>query len=649
MNDTIAQMQSLSETLDQATELYDMGRPIMSDAEWDSLYFKLMQLEKESGTVLPDSPTQKVVYRVVSKLQKVIHSHPMLSLDKTKDIEEVQNFIHSGANEEVLAMCKMDGLTCSLHYDHGILQRAETRGNGEVGEDVTHNARVLPSIPQIIDYTEPLTVDGEIICTYKDFEPFQEEYKNPRNFAAGSIRLLDSAECGSRSLSFVAWDLIGSENKFETLSQCLAFLGDLGFTIVPNHMVNIGHEAEVIDLLKNEAASIYPIDGIVFKFNSRQYYQSLGATNHHFRGGIAFKFYDETYPTTLKNIEWTMGRTGVLTPVAVFSKVDIDGSEVERASLHNVSIMQDLLGTYPRCGQKIYIYKANMIIPQVYSSEKVETDIVDQFTLPIPSTCPICGAPTALEVSNDTTNLLCTNENCEGKLINRLDHFCGKKGLDIKGLSKITLDKLISWGWVDSPVSIFYLTDHEKEWKTKPGFGEKSVNNILAAIEAARTTTLEQFLSALGIPLIGRTYAKKLCEYFETYEDFRNAIVDGFDFTSIEGFGPQMHEAICSFDYYYGDRLYDMKFIIIKDNQASSPSGKDFEGLVFVITGKLKTFKNRDQITEVITNRGGRVASSVTSKTNYLINNDVNSNSTKNQTAKKLGVKIISEEDFLNL
>ena len=634
--------------LNNATDSYDSGRPIMTDEQWDNYYFELMKLERETGIVLPDSPTQKIIYRTVSKLNKVTHNHPMLSLDKTKDIQDLEIFCGNW-QQPVIMMCKMDGLTCSLHYENGVLQSAETRGDGLIGEDITHNARIVSSIPQVIGYTEPLTVDGEIICTYENFKPFQDDYKNPRNFAAGSIRLLDSKECASRNLTFVAWDVINSEK--ERLSYDLVWLETLGFVTVP-YALPCGDTQTILTCLETlqETAkrNSYPIDGIVFKYDNYQFYQSLGATNHHFRGGLAFKFYDETYPTVLQDIEWTMGRTGVLTPVAIFQPIQIDGTTVERASMHNVSVMQDLLGSYPRRGQILNIYKANQIIPQVHSAEKVDNNIVDVDVISIPSTCPICGAPTALEVSNDTTNLICTNDDCEGKLVNKLDHFCGKKGLDIKGLSKTTLNKLIELNWVDSPISLFNLKSHEKEWKLQPGFGEKSVNNILNAIEAARHPTLESFISALGIPLIGRTYAKKLCEYFDTYEDFRNAIADSFDFTMLEGFGPSMDDAIMNFDYYYGDRLVNMKYVEIQAQSIASVE-RDLDGLVFVITGKLKTFKNRDEIKEQIESRGGKVASSVTSKTNYLINNDINSNSAKNQNAKKLGVKIISEEEYLKL
>lgn len=647
-------MQELVKTLNDATAAYDAGHPIITDKEWDNYYFRLMELEHELGTVLPDSPTQKIVFRTVSSLPKVEHNHPMLSLEKTKDLNEVLDFIQKHPS---IAMCKMDGLTCSLLYRNGVLFRAETRGDGAVGEDITHNAYVVPSIPKTVDYQGDLIVDGEIICTNENFLSFAQEYKNPRNFAAGSIRLTSSEECSRRKLTFVAWDAIGEIQHngvtVTTLYGKLRILSDLGFFIVPTAPA-VGDLEKCVQYLKNEATNLsYPIDGIVFKYNDCNYYNSLGATGHHFRGGLAYKFYDETYETELCDIEWTMGRTGVLTPVAIFKPIQIDGATIERASMHNVSVMQDLLGAHPRRGQLLNIYKANQIIPQVHSADKVNDDIIDANIIPIPSVCPICGAPTTLEVSNDTTNLLCTNDNCEGKLINKLDHFCGKKGLDIKGLSKNTLSKLIDWGWVDTPQSIFHLFEREDEWKRKPGFGEKSVNNILNAIAASQKTTLDKFISAIGIPLIGRTYAKQICEYFSTYEEFRNAIVDGFDFSTIEGFGPQMADSIATFDYYDADRMIDMKLVELDDKLSTStplsPAERNLEGLTFVVTGKLKTFKNRDLLKDAIEKRGGKVVGSVTSKTNYLINNDINSTSSKNQTAKKLNIPIITEEEFLAL
>ena len=374
--DKYEKIKSLVQLLNNWTKLYDEGCPAVSDEEWDNKYFELQELEKETGLILSNSPTQSISYEIVNALNKVEHSHKMLSLEKTKSTSEVASFI---GNKVFLAMCKMDGLTCSLTYRNGELVSAETRGNGLVGEDILHNAKVLPSIPSKIPYMDELVIDGEIICTYTDFEKFSSEYKNPRNFAAGSIRLLDSKECSNRNLTFVAWDILtpmyfddGIEYR---LDQKLNYLVPFGFTVVPYVCANgmFGSDkfyentiAEIQNIAKDKA---YPIDGVVFKFTDCEYGRSLGETTHHFKNALAYKFYDETYVSTLLNIEWTMGRTGALTPVAVFEPIDMDGSTVERASLHNVSIMKDLLGK-PYVGQKIWVSKRNMIIPQIEKAEK---------------------------------------------------------------------------------------------------------------------------------------------------------------------------------------------------------------------------------------------------------------------------------------
>lgn len=370
--DIYSRINYLVDTLNEYTKLYDEGHPAISDKEWDDLYFELVNLERDwPQWIRKDSPTQDIYYRVVSGLNKVVHNHPMLSLDKTKSIEEVERFAAKYPKAGCIAMLKMDGLTCSLKYENGYLVRAETRGDGEVGEDITHNALIIPSIPNRISYKEDLIIDGEIICKLDDFVPFSKEYKNvPRNFAAGSIRLFNSNECYKRNLTFVAWDCI--TDVMPTLHAKLNFLDRIGFISVPWAIISGSDsiERDVIDFLKEEAVNeSYPIDGIVFKYDDCATYSSLGNTAHHFNGGIAYKFYDDLYDTTLKNIEWTMGRTGVLTPVAIFEPVEIDGTIVERASLHNISVMKETLGK-PYVGQPIKIFKANQIIPQIAGAEK---------------------------------------------------------------------------------------------------------------------------------------------------------------------------------------------------------------------------------------------------------------------------------------
>ena len=646
-------MNTAIEWLNKCTEAYDKGDPIISDKEWDELYFELKDAETRLGIILPNSPTQKIIYTVVNELKKVTHEYqPMLSLDKTKDIDKIKAFV--GAKEWI-AMLKLDGLTVRLTYEGGRLVRAETRGDGEEGEDITHNAMVIPSIPKVINYYDTFVVDGEVICERERFAmQFNDEYANPRNFAAGSIRLLDSGECKRRQLAFVAWDIIvGRDTKEVTLNKCLMKLMELGFEVVPfNTSIITSIDEAIANLVEqNDLYYDYPIDGLVFKWNNCAEYMSAGRTEHHFRGGMAFKFEDEKYETRLRSIEWTMGRTGVLTPVAIYDDVEIDGAICNRASLHNVGIMEELFGTLPYVGQKIWIFKANQIIPQIAKSE-IEEAAPDMTFLFPPKTCPICGGETLIHESiSGAVELLCMNDQCEGKLINRLDHFCGKKGLDIKGLSKATLEKLIDWGWVSKISDLFELRKYESEWIEKSGFGEKSVNKILDAIEAGRQTTLDAYLSAWGIPLIGRTYARKLAGTFKTYEEFRNAITDNFDFESIDGIGPEKADAILNFDYTEADMLVETGIIVIHEDEAllENSGNSQLSGAVVCITGKLKHFKNRDELKSKIEAAGGKVTSAVSSKTTYLVNNDINSTSSKNATAKSLGIPIISEEDILNM
>ena len=635
------EIRPLIDKLNYYTKMYDEGHPEISDREWDDMYFQLQSAERFYNVYYEDSPTQKVNYQVVNELNKVEHNHKMLSLDKTKDTDVVSSFIGS---QPYLAMLKMDGLTCSLRYIGGKLVSAETRGNGLVGEDILHNALVVKNIPNKIDYTEELIVDGEIICKYSDFEKFSNEYANPRNFASGSIRLLDSAECAKRNLSFVAWEVVkGLEDN--SFSKKLNSLSSLGFTVVDN-VITKNYE-EDIKLLKYFAEQKgYPIDGIVFKFDDVEYGKSLGETGHHFKNAIAYKFYDEEYETTLLDIEWTMGRTGVLTPVAILNPIDIEGTEVSRASLHNISIMEELLKYAPFKGQKVYVYKANMIIPQISRSEELFMDtIVDKFEyIHIPEICPVCGGATKIVQENESKILMCDNPQCEGKLVNRIEHFFGKKGLDAKGISKATIEKLISWGWVESITDVFELSKHAKEWKNMQGFGEKSVTNILESIERSKSCVLESIISAAGIPLIGRTVARDLAKRFNTYEDFRDAIRKGFDFTKFDGYGYEMHKAISTFNYTELDNIVENYLTIEKNNDIINV--EKLKDLTFCITGKVHIWKNRDELSKEIEKLGGKVTGSVSKNTNYLINNDVNSTSAKNNKAKELGVQIISEEDF---
>lgn len=640
-------IKELIDILNKATDAYDKGKPYMSDSEWDKIYYELKDIEKKTGIIYPDSPTQTIHYNVVNNLKKVTHNHPMLSLQKTKDIEDIKEFI---GRKAWIAMAKMDGLTCSLRYENGELVSAETRGNGIIGEDVTHNAKVIPSIPQKIPYEKELIIDGEIICTYKDFESFKNEYKNPRNFASGSIRLLDSKECQKRNLTFVVWDVINLPNDY--LYNKLADLDEWGFTVVPKFSdVEVSID-KVVDLIKKTSEECsYPIDGVVFKYDNVAEYEAAGRTDHHFKGGIAYKFYDDEFETEVKDIEWTMGRTGQLTPVLVYNDIEIDGAICNRASLHNISVMKKLMhGAFP--GQRVYIYKANQIIPQVAYVQTNKPDNIP--VIPIPEVCPYCGAPTEIRKDYDSEVLYCTNPACSGKLINRLDHFVGKKGLDIKGLSEKTLEKLIDWGWINSLEDIFKLQEHRNEWIEKSGFGIASVDKILTAIEEGRNCTASKFIAAIGIPQIGKVASDDLIKVYHTYNGFRHAV----DFPdeddrlyNIKGIGDVMIKILTSFDYTEADNIFDnyINEIVSSTPDTEEKEDKKLKDKIFVITGKTLHFKNRNELKSFIEENGGKVTGSVSKKTNYLVNNDVNSTSSKNKTAKELNIPIITEQELVDL
>ena len=640
------QIRDLINKLNYYTKKYDEGTPVISDKEWDSLYFDLIKLEDETGIIFPDSPTQSIHFETVSELKKVTHSHSMLSLAKTKNVDELKEFVKG---YDWMAMFKLDGLSCSLTYEDGILVSAETRGNGLMGEDILHNVMVMPSVPKQIPKKGTIVVDGEIICKYSDFIPFSNEYKNPRNFAAGSIRLLDAKESQSRNLTFVAWDLIKGLDDIDFFFWRLEALDAWGFYTVPRvgDAETVEDAIEILNGMRND--EIYgecPIDGYVFRFESQKYYDSLGCTDHHFRGAIAYKFYDDEYETELLDIELSIGRTGILTPVAIFKPIDIDGATVERASLHNISVMNDTIGTHPYVGQKIKVAKMNMIIPQITWAD-TNDDNVDWDNLIKLVCCPVCGGSLEVEDNNGVITLWCANPNCEGKLINKIDHFCGKKGLDIKGISKATIEKLIDWGWVNGLTDIFRLEQHRTEWISKTGFGEVSVRKILDAINTTkRSTKLESFISALGIPLVGRTISKTIAKEFETYQEFRDFVdTDDTYFWEFEGIGEEIDSSLKNFDYTEADELAEI--LTFKQPESQEKEETTLAGKVFCITGKIKHWKNRDELKSYIENRGGKVVGSVSSNVTYLINNDATSTSAKNVTAKKLGIPIITEDEFL--
>ena len=625
-------------------QYYNYNNSIISDKEYDELYDKLVQLEKETGIILSNSPTQEVGYPILKGLNKVTHSHKMLSLEKTKDINILNDF---KSNKECVLSLKMDGLTILLTYNNGKLIKGETRGNGIEGQDVTDAIKCFTNVPLQIPYQDLLEVEGEAIIKYNDFNSLKNKgYANPRNLASGSLSLLNTSEIIERKLTFIAWKVVSNIDNF--YENRLNIIRNYGFTIVPfiikkDKITNLD-----IKQLKEMAQKLYyPIDGLVLTYNDIQYGLSLGETAHAPKHSLAYKFYDEEYETTLKNIEWSMGRTGVLTPVAIFEPVEIDGTEVSRANLFNLSVARETLhGTQYRLGwegQKINVFKANQIIPQLSWSEEDDEKTKAYFSYP--ASCPICGYSTKIKKENGVEVLLCDNEQCEGKLLNRIEHFFSKKGLNIKGISKATIEKLIDWGWVNGIKDVFILDAHAEDWKKKAGFGERSVMNIIASIREGCNTDLESVISAAGIPLIGRTVAKQITSIFDTYEDFRQAI-GTFDFSEIDGFGYEMNKSLKNYDYTELDYIVE-NYLTITNN--INKKEQKLEGLTFVITGRVNLFKNRDELSEFITSLGGKVSSAISAKTNYLINNDKTSTSQKNKKAQELGITIVDEQTFMNL
>ena len=636
-------------------EYYNKSNSSVSDKEYDKLYDELVKLEKETGLYMSNSPTQTVGYEVKSELEKVVHSHPMLSLDKTKSELDLAKFI---GDKPCLAMLKMDGLTISLTYKNGKLVAAETRGNGEIGEAILHNAKVFSNIPLKIDWEDELVVDGEAIIDYDTFEkineglPETEKYANPRNLASGSVRQLDSSIAAARGIKFVAWKLVkGYDNN--SFTSRLGFLANLGFTVVPYCCVteNSGNKISSIirDLKRDAELYRYPIDGLVWSYDDVLYGESLGLTGHHVRSQLAFKFYDDEYETKIIDIEYTMGKTGVLTPTAVFEPVEIDGTEVERASVHNISILKQLeLGI----GDVVTVYKANQIIPQV-ADNLTRSGATD-----IPAICPVCGAATEIKKDNDTEVLICTNDDCTGKLLGKLAHFASKNAIDIDGMSEATLQFLINRKWISSFKDI-YVKLQAKEiydrWVKTPGFGKKSVDKILGSIENSRETSLDRFLYAQSIPLIGRSASKDISSFCKgDIDTFCKMMTDGSGSSLLEiaGFGKTMYESLINWQDKHWIEFLELKseFNFKKlDTNQNNMNGSKMDGKVFVITGSLYKYKNREELVAVIESIGGKVAGSVSAKTSFLINNDKESNSSKNVKAKSLNIPIISEDDFIKM
>lgn len=639
-------MQELVELLNEAGKAYyQESREIMSNYEYDALYEELKALESELGIVLASSPTVNVGYEVLSELPKERHESPMLSLDKTKEISRLEEFV--GGQKAVISW-KMDGLTIVLTYRDGSLYKAVTRGNGEVGEVITNNARVFKNIPLRIAYQGELILRGEAVIGYRDFERMNAtiedvdaRYKNPRNLCSGSVRQLNNEITAKRNVKFYAFTLVKADGvEFHNSRLCqLDWLASQGFDVVEHYLVT---REELEDKMAYFAGKIgendFPSDGLVFVYDDIAYGRSLGRTAKFPRDSFAFKWADEVRETHLLEIEWSPSRTGLINPVAIFEPVELEGTTVSRASVHNLSIMDELeLGI----GDTIEVYKANMIIPQI------ARNLTRSGKIEIPKVCPVCGGDTEIRQLNDARSLYCTNPECQAKRVKAFALFASRDALNVDGLSEATLEKLIARGFIHKYADIFHLDRYREEIQTMEGFGEKSYVNLISSIQKARTTTLPRVIYALGIPGVGLANAKLICRQFDQDTDALLKATEE-EVAQIPGVGPVIAKAVTA---YFASPKKRQEFLELMEEltipKEEAKEEQTLAGMNFVITGSVEHFANRGEIKELIENRGGKVTGSVTGKTNYLINNDVNSSSSKNKKARELQVEILSEEDFM--
>ena len=641
-------MQELVELLNRAGKAYyQESREIMSNFEYDALYDELKGLEEELGIVLASSPTIHVGYEVLSELPKERHESPMLSLDKTKEVSRLKEFV---GNQKAVISWKMDGLTIVLTYRGGTLYKAVTRGNGEIGEVITNNARVFKNIPLHISYKGELILRGEAVISYRDFERINEtiedvdaKYKNPRNLCSGSVRQLNNEITAKRNVKFYAFTLVKAEGVdfHNSRAYQLDWLADQGFEVVEHYPVTADElEERVAYFAEKIKENDFPSDGLVLVYDDIAYGQSLGRTAKFPRDSFAFKWADEIKETHLLEIEWSPSRTGLINPVAIFEPVELEGTTVSRASVHNLSIMEELeLGI----GDTIEVYKANMIIPQI------ARNLTRSGRIEIPRTCPVCGGETRVRQMNDAKSLYCTNPECQAKRIKAFALLTSRDALNVEGLSEATLEKFIARGFIHKYTDIFHLDRYQEEIQSMEGFGEKSYANLIQSIEKARETTLPKVIYSLGIAGVGLANAKLICRESD-YDVTKLMNATEEELSEIAGVGPVIAKA---FTEYFSSEEKKQAFLELmqelKIQEEPRNEEQQFAGMNFVITGSVNHFANRNEVKELIEQRGGKVTGSVTGKTNYLINNDVNSTSSKNKKARELKVPIISEEEFMKL
>lgn len=636
--DKIKRLKELTEILQKASfAYYGEDNPIMNDKEYDTFYDELSDLEKETSCILAGSPTQKVQGYILDGFKKVEHSKPMLSANKTKDIEDIKRFIN---NESFYCSYKLDGLTLVVKYADGKFTQGITRGNGLAGEDVTAQCRFIKNLPMQISNKNPIELRGECVISWKEFRRINREldepYSHPRNLAAGTLRNLDLNIVKDRNLSFVVFEMVTPTFTYKW--DGLKMLEGLGFECVGRAK---GRIEDCIEGMQPEFYK-YPTDGLIFEINNFELSKMLGSTSHHENCRMALKWEDELYETALKDIEWSTSKTGLINPVAVFEPVDLDGAVTTKATLHNISYVEKLqLGV----GDTIQVYRANMVIP------KVHDNLTRSNTWKLPDKCPCCDGNVEIHNENGSKTLHCMNPDCNAKLVAKLTHFVSKNAINIDGLSEQTLQKFIDFRWLNVFKDIYYLSEHKEEMYKLDGFGKKSVEKLLESIEKSRNTTLDRFIYGLCIPLIGRSASKTIAKEFNYQaEEFYNIWCQGYDFTRLDDFGDTMNNSMQDFiknNYrWIAELIGEFNF---RESDNNGNIKQVLEGKTFVITGSLRFYKNREELVTVIERNGGKISGSVSAKTSYLINNDVASNSGKNRKAHDLGIPVISESEFIQI